>query len=641
MKFVFCILVFLISLKISAQSDKYVYKVDSINVFNKLKGKPLSNKFGQVESLKLVYDIRRQRDKLFFIDSKRFKYHKTFCQSVLGYAKDGYTFNLQNYTTLSRREFYLATINHYTSGDYYTLEFSVSDIIDSAGIYKVYNKVKSTFNITDSLKLFLNTARLEKMFINKSDIPTISASEIYGNQTYQPLNIKTSFGKLVFIDIDTIEKANLSISDIVIINGTPLDIPPVAGVITTQFQTPLSHINVLCQNRGTPICADKNAWTNEGFRSLNGNLVKLDVNQEGVSLLEANEEEYLKWKAPRVRNKKPIKLQRNISTSGLIDYTEMDHRSTFLVGGKAANFGELAKILAKKDARAKLPEAGFAIPFYYYHQHVLNNNVQPLLNELFKIEISDKESIQAQINLIQNKIKESKIDTVLLSLLNNKIKNNPSYTRMRFRSSTNAEDLYGFNGAGLYDSKTGILRDSIKSVEKAVKKVWASTWNYKAYMERAFFNIDQKNIAMAVLVHRSFPDELANGVAITSNIYRKDYSGMVINVQIGETSVVNPPDSVICDQFISYSGSNNNYFDPKEIVEYISYSNLNNGISVLTVNQIVILSEELAKIKKHFYRKINSNWSKYSYDTFALDIEFKYYGKENQLYIKQVRPFKY
>ena len=639
MRFVLCMVVFLAWWRVSAQSDKYVYRVDSINTFNKLKGKPLSNKFGQVESLKLVYEIRRNKNRLFYINSKRYRYHKTFCQSVLGYAKDGYTFNLQNYTTLSRREFYLATINHYTSGDYYTLEFSVSDIIDSTGIYTVYNKVKSSFNISDTLKLFLNTARLEKMFKGKTDIPTISASEIYGNQTYQPLNIKTSYGKLVYVDVDTIEKSNLTINDIVVINGTPLDIPPVAGVITTQFQTPLSHINVLCQNRGTPICADKNAWKNN--LALNGAIVKLEVKQENVIISAASKDEYEKWRVKNLKNKKSLKLQRDVTTSGLIDCVEMNHKSTALVGGKAANFGELAKVLAKKEARAKLPEGGFAIPFYYYHQHVLNSNVQPLINELFKIEIADKESIQAQINLIQNKIKESKIDTVLLSLVNNKIRNNHSFSRMRFRSSTNAEDLDGFNGAGLYDSKTGILGDSIKSIEKAIKKVWASAWNYKAYMERAFFNIDQKNIAMGVLVHRSFPNERANGVAITTNMYRKNYPGIVLNVQLGETSIVNPPDSVTCDQFISYSGSNNNYFDPKEIVEYISFSNLNKGKPVLTVEQIVILSEELMKIKKHFYRKINSNWTNYSYDTFALDIEFKFYGAQNQLYIKQVRPFKH
>jgi hypothetical protein len=45
---------------------------------------------------------------------------------------------------------------------------------------------------------------------------------------------------------------------------------------------------------------------------------------------------------------------------------------------------------------------------------------------------------------------------------------------------------------------------------------------------------------MALLVHNSFVDEEANGVALTSNPF--DTSGMVpgfyINIQVGEASVV-------------------------------------------------------------------------------------------------------
>lgn len=56
-------------------------------------------------------------------------------------------------------------------------------------------------------------------------------------------------------DVETSSLANYF--EIVVINGTPDDLPPVSGVITTDFQTPLSHITLLCQNRGTPMLALK------------------------------------------------------------------------------------------------------------------------------------------------------------------------------------------------------------------------------------------------------------------------------------------------------------------------------------------------------------------------------------------------
>jgi phosphoenolpyruvate synthase/pyruvate phosphate dikinase len=78
-----------------------------------------------------------------------------------------------------------------------------------------------------------------------------------------------------------------------------------------------------------------------------------------------------------------------------------------------------------------------------------------------------------------------------------------AYTHIRFRSSTNAEDLLGLNGAGLYESHTGILDDSAQSIESAIKKVWSSMWTLQGLEERAYYRIDQKSACMGILVHRA------------------------------------------------------------------------------------------------------------------------------------------
>jgi len=75
------------------------------------------------------------------------------------------------------------------------------------------------------------------------------------------------------------------------------------------------------------------------------------------------------------------------------------------------------------------------------------------------------------------------MDRAFISDVENKIRSG-SFPRMRFRSSTNAEDIKGFNGAGLYDSYTAELDNPKKTVEEAIKKVYASLWTLRGFDER-------------------------------------------------------------------------------------------------------------------------------------------------------------
>ena len=98
---------------------------------------------------------------------------------------------------------------------------------------------------------------------------------------------------------------------------------------------------------------------------------------------------------------------------------------------------------------------------------------------------------------------------------------------------------------------------------------------------------------MGILVHRSFPDEKANGVAITRNIYNPNLSAYTINVQVDEISVVNPPQGYTADQFLFYI-TPDAYTNPA--IEYISHSNATGGESVLSQDEIVLLYRRLEKI---------------------------------------------
>ena len=278
-----------------------------------------------------------------------------------------------------------------------------------------------------------------------------------------------------------------------------------------------------------------------------------------------------------------------------------------------------------------------------HKQHLKLNGIDLLITEFIdsKGEGYDDKNIREFLSNVQLQILNSTIDPQLIKTIEKQIRKN-EFTRIRFRSSTNAEDIDGFNGAGLYDSKTGILYDQKKSISIAIKKVWASAWNYKAFMEREFFGIGQKSIAMGVLCHRSFPNEIANGVVITKNLYRKNYRGFVINAQYGETSVVNPPDKITCEQMICYSDKNDSFYGKKKIIEYLSYSNIlpDHLSQVLTTEEVVTLTSEISKIKNKLYKLYKKNNEDLPYFEYGLDLEFKIYGENRTLYIKQIRPFK-
>jgi phosphoenolpyruvate synthase/pyruvate phosphate dikinase len=76
------------------------------------------------------------------------------------------------------------------------------------------------------------------------------------------------------------------------------------------------------------------------------------------------------------------------------------------------------------------------------------------------------------------------------------------------RSSTNAEDLPGYAGAGLHDS-CGNVKVRRDALELYIKKVWASIWNERAFYDRREHGIDQTGVYMAVLFQQMIRSDYA------------------------------------------------------------------------------------------------------------------------------------
>src|SRR4030095_10331480 len=99
------------------------------------------------------------------------------------------------------------------------------------------------------------------------------------------------------------------------------------------------------------------------------------------------------------------------------------------------------------------------------------------------------------------------------------------------RSSTNAEDLPNFSGAGLYTTVPNVRDDN--QLMEAIKTVWASVWNYEAYEARESFGMNHFGVYPAVLIQEGIDADSA-GVAITKDPFDPANQGAVfVNAKRG------------------------------------------------------------------------------------------------------------
>jgi len=607
-----------------ASNEDYLSTIDSPDQYKSIEGEPLNPYFGEVTSVKFLYEINSGR--IYYINNNLHRAHFYFAESVLNYTKGNYYFNMEQYHNGADRLYYLGTVDYFRSSGNFVLQFISIDDISCDAINEVYRKVKSTCYFSDDLRFYANTNRTRECL----NMETITSEALLNGQNYQCLNPEEAYGYLRKVDLALLSVSDLGKHDLALMNGIPVDIPVVAGIITTEFQTPLSHINVLSINRKTPNMVLRDGWSNLDLAPFENKLVYLKTSYENFEIREATLEEAQQfWNSREPRT--PLVLSPDTVTSGLMELEDLSVNSISRAGAKASNFGEMGKIHSSSGT-IPLPEGAFAIPFYYYNQHMVLNGLNALLEEMLADESfkNDQSIRKAKLKLLQDKITEAPVDAALVDLIEQRIARN-QYPNTRFRSSTNAEDIDGFNGAGLYDSETGIPGDSKKTVERAIKKVWASLWNFKAYEEREYFKIDQRSVAMGILAHRSFPAEEANGVLITDNIYRDGLPAYTINCQFNEISIVNPVGGWLPEQILYYTF----YEAENNPISYLSYSNVP-GFE----NRRVLTDEELHQLYRYSFA-ITSHYQQLGV-YLPFDIEFKINNDDQgnrKIYIKQCRVF--
>jgi phosphoenolpyruvate synthase/pyruvate phosphate dikinase len=200
--------------------------------------------------------------------------------------------------------------------------------------------------------------------------------------------------------------------------------------------------------------------------------------------------------------------------------------------------------------------------------------------------------------------------------------------KIRFRSSTNAEDLPGFNGAGLYRS-TRVDPNDPADVLRGLHTVWSSVWLLGAFEERDYYRIDSHSVGMGILVQESVDDDIMNGVAVTENPFNQGQPGYFINAQLsaGNGSVTGARGNEVPEQVLVYT------FEDGRGIERLSMSSRSKDKPIMTNDDVEHLASALGAIHLAF------TGDSYGMSGKAVDVEWLIAGPKREVVIVQGRPF--
>lgn len=653
--------------------DEYTgfYKEDGYEAFRKM-AYTSKTEIGTSYLVKfIVTDFNSENLEVHFMNTRAYPLHYDFSQAVLHLSQTLTEFENEAYYDTAKNTV-AGTLAYYAAVDsMVALTFFPTDCISPSQVIAVQKQIeKRMLFLTPGEaknRLFYMPAgdaaekdaeRYAKEF-ESENIPVHTHAELFGDIPLQIMNTGTAYGTLRRLTAEELDTAIVSSHDILLLETLPAEIPLVAATISKDAQTPLSHVNLAAKARKTPNIAFNGNAIPDSLLSLCGKLIKLTVNSNSYKVETASLDEAKEFWNKNAR--KPMTLSYDLSDSGLVDFSDLDFKSSKAVGVKAANLAELHKLLPDNS-----PD-GFAVPFYHY-SHFLDyaqvteelcekslkdcskeGRAETLCKQVYDICYANRESNlrdyigaaivrddfvadtrlrEAVLDNIRYMIKHIPVDATFAAALDTKVHTLYGDAGVRLRSSTNSEDLQDFNGAGLYKSVKATTREKDLPSDE-IRKVWASVWSFKAFEERSLWNIDHLSVQMAVAVHEAFPDEVANGVIITQNIADYSVAGIYANIQLGETSITNPEGGER-PEIISIIPS----AGPGVQSVVLQYSTLSPNSLILTDRELNKLYDTVMKIQNRFAKLYRKNA-----DALVLDIEFKVMGSERKLVFKQVRPY--
>jgi hypothetical protein len=462
---------------------------------------------------KLVVDIRSSA--IYYVDAELYPMHKDFVFAELlkvPRTKEAEQLFDRNYGK-DKPDFLMCYLVHHLEPDIWTLAFWDGDKATAAHVRLAFKRMRETFYLASKVKFRPNSNDQEAVAAEVSEIPSITNDALYKAVGYQPFHKGTAVGKLRIVR-DT--SATFAPDEIVILPEPLTDITPVAGIISQTFSTPLAHVNIRAAAWDIPNVGLRDAA--KTYAALDGKMVRFDAGATSATLQAATPKEIEASKKARQARTAVLVPKANLAATTLATLDTLHAADASAYGSKTANLGEIVS--------AKLPgvavPAGFGIPISFYAAHLkaagIDAHVDALLADpKFRASMEER---KIALERLRQEIQDAPLAPAFVNTLGEALQklvadaDAGADAGVFVRSSTNAEDLPGFSGAGLYDTVPNV--HGADAVAKAVKKVWASVWNLAAYEERELYRIDHRQVYGAVLVQIGI-SATAAGVLVTAH----------------------------------------------------------------------------------------------------------------------------
>jgi hypothetical protein len=596
-------------------------RIDDEAGWERLAARPLNHHVARTEVVKFVID-RGDGDRTYFLASSRFESHFDFVDTHIspGTYGNGMDFYRREYRNADRR-FILGSIVRYVDAGVWAIELISGDDLAGERLVWAIDRLSRDLYFGDRLQYRPTSDLHVQQIAGVRDRLTIADdAQLFGAMRYQPVQLGVAYGTLRLVR-GAVPRGQLSPRDVLVTDEVPDDLPLVAALITSRFQAPLAHVAVLSTNRNTPDMALRGAIDDPAITALEGTLVRVAVGAQEYAIEPASMAEAQSHWATRAPHE-PFSPAVNMTRSELIDQCALSFADVEVAGAKASQMGELCRL---SGSGVRVP-SGFVVPFAHYAAHLTRNRLDAQVRTF--LEGPDRANDPtAALAAMRQAILRAPADRAVVRAVRERLRQMAPTGRVRFRSSTNAEDLPGFTGAGLYSS-SALSRDATEAeVATALREIWASVWNLGAFQEREHYRIDHARVAMAVLVQTSVDDSIGNGVAITANPYDELRPGVLINVQRRGASVTGAHGDQIPEQWLVFT------YLPDREPELITRSSLENGEPIMRREEVLELTRQLEAVHTMFTPRFGSASN-------AVDVEFLVAGPERMPVLVQARPLR-
>lgn len=458
--------------------------------------------------------------RLHWMDAKEHQFHYDYLRDKgLTYLSNA-DFNLLNYQR-SDRKFVLGSVVRY-SPDRHVVEFWAGDTINQEQLSFTMAVLQKSYY---RKLLFRPGSDSQSAAAVSAGVPIDDGPGLASG--FFIFNPGVAVGTLRLANADNLE--SLVSSDIVILSDIPISLDPVAGIISTQTTSPTTHLNVLSRTWNIPNIQDPVAASTHA--DLIGKKVYLKTAGSAYQLRAATAEE-IAMEAKRRESLAPVIPAADTQTEKLAKLSQQRRSDSQTYGAKSANLGFLMRQSRRRDSFFEVPQ-GFTIPFKYYSDHIQANGIDKQIEALLNDPAlrSDRKKMRLQLAALRQSFAEKPVNPDVMKRIIDRKNSVLGNANLFVRSSTNAEDLEGFSGAGLYDTIPNVISD--EDLEDAVRQVWGSIWNDAAFFSREATGIDHRAVMAAVIVQTGINADAA-GVILTENAYQSNRpDGILISAKKG------------------------------------------------------------------------------------------------------------